>query len=329
MDLIIQTVSPNTGPATGGTELTIRGTGFAAGTVVMVGGWAASDVTVLGSDTITAKTPASSIAGAVDVTVTMNGRTGTLANAFRYEVVVNTPPTIKSITAQGTRLRQPANFADYGETIRIAAVVEDAQTSPAELKYDWSASCGGVFSGTGAQVNWTAPVSLGLPQNCVIELVVGDGPRVATSTVTVRLHNSALEIGDLARLFLDEFADSAIAAETTVRNFSDVPNECRLGKAAELDEVQRNRKNYIINSHTYGTSAVTINFGGICAFRSRRADACIATPVEWRSTKLDTGTQEVAKGISQITGVYESSRWWLCRSELQDQITTSGLTFMY
>jgi hypothetical protein len=161
-----------------------------------------------------------------------------------------------------------------------------------------------------------------------VELIVSDGSRVGTGSVAVRLHDSAREVTNLALLFLEEFADSTIAPETTVRNFSDVSNECRDGKAAELKEVQNNRLTRRINSHVYGSATTTINFGGICAFRSRPADACVATPVEWRSTKLDDGSAELAQGISFITAVYQSSRWWLCRSEYRPNSGTS-LTFMY
>ena len=326
-DLIIQTVTPSAGPATGGTEVTIRGTGFAVGTAVSIGGRPATDVTVRGTDTITAKTPASATAGSVDISVTVNGRTGTLASGFRYEVVVNTAPTIKSIVAQGMRTRQPANFADYGETIRITAVVEDAQTPSAQLKYDWTDRCGGTFTGSGAQVNWTAPISLGLPQNCAFELIVSDGPRIATNTFVVRLHNSALEVAALAREFLDEFANSTIPAATTVRNFSD---SCP-GKAEELEQVSKNRQDLVINSHTYGVANVTVAFGASCSSGNRRKngdDACILTPVEWRSTVKATGAPDIAKGISVITGVYRESRWWLCDS-LFDGSTTLSLQHLY
>lgn len=308
VDLVIQTVTPSAGPATGGTEVTIRGGGFAAGTVVMVGGRAASDVTVRGTDTITAKTPASSTAGAVEIAVTLNGRTVSLPNGFRYEVVTNTAPSIKSIAAQGTRPRQPANFADYGETIRITAVVEDAQTAPAQLKYEWVSRCGGTFSGSSAQVNWTAPVSLGLPQNCAIELIVSDGPRIATSTVMVRVHNSTIEVGDLALQFLKDFADNTISAATAVRNFSD---SCP-GKTSEFNDVSDVRRDFIINSYTYGAATVTVNFGGLC--KTKTADACVRTPVEWRSTRKPSTVELPVKGVSTISGIYRESRWWLCDS---------------
>ena len=327
VEFAVQSVSPSTGPATGGTELTIRGAGFATGATVTIGGRPATDVAVRGADMITAKTPASTIAGAVDIAVLVNGRSGTLAGGFRYEVVTNTTPTIKSVVAQGKRVRQPANFGDYGETLTVTAVVEDAQTNPAALTYQWHA-CGGTFTGTGPQVEWKAPASGALPTTCTIEVIVSDGPRVVTGSVVVRLHNSATEVGALALEFLTEFADSHLPAdERIVRNFSDTPNECREGKAAEISDIQKNRNDLTINSHTYGAPTVTVNFGGVCAFRNRSADACIALSVEWHSTWNSTGAPEVAKGTARLTGVYQNSRWWLCRSEWQGT-TTSGLRFM-
>jgi hypothetical protein len=320
VDLVIQSVSPSNGPATGGTELTIRGTGFAAGAAITVGGRAATDITVRGADTITAKTPPSTIAGAVDVAVALNGRTSTLAGAFKYDVATNTAPIVKSVIAQGKRLREPPNFADYGETITVTAVVEDAQTPIAQLNYQWVA-CGGTFSGTGTQVQWTAPIVVGPSSTCTVELVVSDGPRVGTGSVAVRLHDSANEVANLALLFLEEFADSTIPPAVTVRNFSD---SCP-GKAAELKEVTQNREDYIILSHVYGAAKTTIDFGGMC--KRKASDACVITPVEWRSTYKPTGRLEVATGISTISAIYTGSRWWLCDS-LADGSSTLGFWFM-
>ena len=328
VELAIQSVSPHAGPATGGTEVTIRGAGFAAGTSVTIGGRPASDVSVRGADMLTLRTPSSVVAGTVDVVVSLNGRTGTLAGGFRYEPTgPNTAPVIRSITAQGRRLRQPASYADYGETIQITLVVEDAETPASQLTYEWRA-CDGTFSGTGPQVEWTAPAIGSLPSTCTIEVIVLDGPHIQTRSVLVRVHNTMAEVGALALLFLEEFATSTIPAATTVRNFSELSDECRKGKADELEEVQNNRRDYVINSHTYGAPAVTVNFGGICAFRAQPADACIATPVVWRSTRLDTGAPELAQGVSHITSVYQDSRWWLCRSGYRPDAGTS-LRFMH
>ena len=321
VELVLQSVSPNAGPATGGTEITIRGTGFAAGTTVTIGGRPATDVNVRSSDMITAKTPSSSIASLVDVAVTLNGRTSTLATGFRYDPTApNTPPVITSITAQGRRPRQPAAFADYGETIQITLGVQDAETAPAQLIYQWRA-CDGTFVGTGPQVDWTAPAIGSLPSTCTIDVTVTDGPHILTRSIVVRLHNSIAEVGALALEFLTEFANNLIPAADTVRNFS---SSCP-GKTSELEDVTYIRDTRIINSHLYGTPAVTVSFGGSC--KSKTSDACVTTSVQWNSTVKESGATEIAKGTSTISGVYRDSRWWLCDS-LYDGASSLGLRFM-
>ncbi len=313
-------MAPVAGPASGGTELTIRGAAFAAGAAISVGGKPATDVAVRGADTIAARTPASTIAGPVDVTVTQNGRTAVLTGGFRYEPAgPNTAPVIRSITAQGRRARQPPMFADYGETIQITLVVEDAESPVAQLAYQWQQTCSGTFVGTGPQVEWTAPSGGTLPSMCTINVTVTDGPHVLTRSIAVRVHNSVAEVGALALEFLEEFANSAIPAEMTVRNFS---SSCP-GKAAELKDVQDNRRDYIHVSHTYGPAKTTIAFGGIC--KTKTADACVITPVEWRSTYIPTKELKTASGISTISGIYRDSRWWLCDSLADGGSTLSSL----
>ena len=261
----------------------------------------------------------------MDVAVTLNGRTQVLSGGFRYEPAPpNTAPVIRSIAAQGRRfLRQPPSYADYGETIQVSVVVEDAETAPAQLVYRWLAACGGVFTGTGPQVEWTAPALGPLPSTCTVEVIVTDGPHVVVRSIVVRLHDSREEVGNLALLFLNEFADSTIPAERTVRNFSD---SCASGKASELQDVTNNRATRIINSHLYGTPAATVAFGGVC--QSKTADACVVTAVEWNSTVIATKAVEIAKGISTISGVYRDSKWWLCDSSF-DGASSLGLHFMH
>ena len=86
----VTSVSPNNGPAAGGTAVTITGTNFATGATVTFGGIAATNVAVTNSTTITATTPAGG--GAVTVTVTVNGQSGSLANGFTYSGSVPTAP---------------------------------------------------------------------------------------------------------------------------------------------------------------------------------------------------------------------------------------------
>ena len=87
----VTSISPNFGTVTGGTLVTINGTGFVAGATVTLGGTAATNVVVVSSIKITAKTPAHA-AGAVNVTVTnTDTSTGTLTNGYNYQPQVFDP----------------------------------------------------------------------------------------------------------------------------------------------------------------------------------------------------------------------------------------------
>jgi hypothetical protein len=83
----LTSVSPNNGPAAGGTAVTITGTNFASGATVAFGGAAATNVVVASATSITATTPAHS-SGAVTVTVTVNGQSGSLSSGFSYNAAV-------------------------------------------------------------------------------------------------------------------------------------------------------------------------------------------------------------------------------------------------
>ncbi|PYP89132.1 MAG: hypothetical protein DMF61_03970 [Blastocatellia bacterium AA13] len=80
----VTSASPSSGPDTGGTAVTISGTGFLAGATVKFGGTAATNVNVVNGTSITATTPAH-IAGAADVVVTnTDGQSGGRSAAFTY-----------------------------------------------------------------------------------------------------------------------------------------------------------------------------------------------------------------------------------------------------
>jgi beta-lactamase superfamily II metal-dependent hydrolase len=80
----VTSVSPPAGKTTGGKSVTIQGTGFQSGATVTFGGSAATNVVVVSSTTITAKTPAHA-GGAVNVTVTnTDTSSGTLTNGYTF-----------------------------------------------------------------------------------------------------------------------------------------------------------------------------------------------------------------------------------------------------
>jgi hypothetical protein len=84
--LTLQAVAPNHGPAAGGTEVRLAGTGFDAGvTGVLVGGTAATGVVAESANILRILTPPGS-PGAADIVVSANGgATAILTGAFTYE----------------------------------------------------------------------------------------------------------------------------------------------------------------------------------------------------------------------------------------------------
>ena len=97
----VGSVSPNNGPTAGGTPVTITGTNFASGATVTFGGAAATNVSVVNSTTITATTPAGT-AGAVTVTVTVSGQSGSLSSGFTYNGTGGTTYSDNFMRADGS-----------------------------------------------------------------------------------------------------------------------------------------------------------------------------------------------------------------------------------
>lgn len=113
-------VSPASGLSTGGEVIDITGSGFSGGSrpTVTLGGTAATDVTVVSDTRITATTPARA-AGAVDVTVSRDGGTGTKAGAYTYNqgywlrVTNSQPPGTGASTERSTGAVRTSALGDW------------------------------------------------------------------------------------------------------------------------------------------------------------------------------------------------------------------------
>lgn len=79
----VTSIAPASGPAAGGTAVTITGTNFTGATAVTIGGTSATSIVVSNATTITAVTPAGT-AGARNVVVTTPYGTGTGVGLFTY-----------------------------------------------------------------------------------------------------------------------------------------------------------------------------------------------------------------------------------------------------
>jgi hypothetical protein len=240
----------------------------------------------------------------------------------------NNLPVIDSIAIQGTRAKEPANFADLGEAVPVVAKVHDDETAADQLEYQWSATAG-TFTGTGASVTWTAPAAATTPVDVTITLKVvekygfaGVPPAFShdvSGTAALSLHDSVAEVGGMARQFLLDFSDSSIRdVPYIMRNFD---MTCGDAAQAEFDQVANNRQVFNIFRWNIGPASVTIPFGnGFCPIpsnRTQRGDACAAVPSHWESTVLKDRSVQIVDGIDFVSAYYrqDSKAWKLCDSQ--------------
>jgi hypothetical protein len=330
---VVTSVTPDAGPTEGGTALTIRGARFAVGAAVTLGGRPATDVSVQSAEVITATSPAGLAAGAADVVVSVGGKNGSLPGGFTYLVAPdNEPPVIASVTARGSRPREPANFADLGESLTVTATVTDEETEPEDLEYQWSATLG-VFTGSGSRVTWRAPSSADTPVNVTITLRVierygsNDAFRhEVTRTRVVSLHDSIAEVGDMARRFLVEFSKPQTNKDwrDIMADFDLAGNTCPNPSLidGEREDVIEHYTYYVMHHYSVGAATVTVRFDSECSVpgrSSRAGDACASVPVMWDSTDTRTDNRGVTSGIDYISAAYSSSarRWRLCSSDFR------------
>jgi hypothetical protein len=120
----ITSISPTSGPSSGGTTVTITGTGFTGATAVTFGNSSATNYTVVNATTITATAPAGTSTQFVQVTapggVTANGA----SDAYTY----NSPPTLTTIaptsgpTTGGTTVSLTGTNFTAASTVTVGGV---------------------------------------------------------------------------------------------------------------------------------------------------------------------------------------------------------------
>src|SRR5258708_7723067 len=175
-------VSPNSGPAAGGTAVTITGTNFVTGATVTLGGTAATSVVVVNASQITATT-GEHAAGAVNVVVTNpDTQSGTLANGYTYttgvaigfaQVAAATPVSAAQVTVAYPGAQTIGNLnvvvVGWNDTTSTVQSLTDSAGNPYSLAI-------GPTSGTG------------LRQSIYYAANVKGG----SNTVTVTFNQSAL-----------------------------------------------------------------------------------------------------------------------------------------
>jgi len=178
---IVMTMTPQTGPTTGGTTFTLAGSNFGMGARVFFDNVEATGVNVASAFVITGSTPPHG-AGAVDVRVTnADGQSGTLAGGFTF----NAPPTIAAVRPGAGPLSGGSTLVVTGTGFANGATVT-------------------IGTGTATNVRVLSPTQL---------LVVT--PSGAAGAADVRVTNTDGQAVTLARGFLFEPADQTVGRAMT------------------------------------------------------------------------------------------------------------------
>jgi formylglycine-generating enzyme required for sulfatase activity len=114
----IASISPASGPESGGTSITITGTNLLGASAVRIGGTLATGLTVVDATTLTCTTPAGT-AGARDVQVTVPGGSVTRTGGFTYAAV----PSIAGVSPGSGVLSGGATITITGTNLSGASAV--------------------------------------------------------------------------------------------------------------------------------------------------------------------------------------------------------------
>jgi len=134
--LTVSSVSPISGPAAGGTTVTISGVNFQTGVSVTFGGFAATSVTLSNSTTIVAVTPEHS-SGSVTVAVTnSNGQSATLSSAFKFHSIdlLWNAPSSSPVTIAGYNVYRAISSAGPFGRLNSSTPVTNTSFSDANVQ---------------------------------------------------------------------------------------------------------------------------------------------------------------------------------------------------
>jgi hypothetical protein len=129
--ITLTSVSPNGGLTTGGTTITLTGTGFAIGTTVTIGGVAATGCTVVNGTSMTCVTPANTV-GSKNVVATKGTESATLTNGFIYAaaLALSAVSPTSGTTAGGTAITLTGQAFAAGATVTVGGVAATGCTVP-------------------------------------------------------------------------------------------------------------------------------------------------------------------------------------------------------
>ncbi len=222
----VSELSPTSGPAAGGTLVTITGTNLAGATAVDFGTAAATNITVVNSTTITADSPAGS--GVVDVTVATPGVTSAKSSADEFTYVVAPAVTGLSptsgpaaggslVTITGANLTGPT-AVDFGTTAATNITVVSSTTITADSPAGAGIVDVTVNTPAGRSATSSADQFTYVPGPAVSDLSPTSGPLAGGTLVTITGTNlagaTAVDFGATAATNITVVSSTTITADS-------------------------------------------------------------------------------------------------------------------
>jgi hypothetical protein len=299
----VTSVSPNSGPVTGGTSVTISGANFTGAAVVRFGGTAATLFTVSSATSITAISPAGN-ASTVDITVTTPGGTSATSatDQFNYSMIVATVAVTSSL-----------NPSMSGQSVTFTATVSTSAGVPTG---NVTFKDGATVLGTGTLSSGTAALStaaLAIGTHSITATYSGDSNFAASispvlvqtisQTATTTTITSSLNPSEIGKsVTFTASVSSASGVPTGIVAFKDGAGV--LGTAT----LSGGMAALSTSSLTLGSHNITANYVGVANFAASVSGTLIQavnTPAD--SLKLRALQVLVTPVVGQVSGQAVSS----------------------
>ena len=310
-------VSPSSGLASGGTSVTITGSGFSSASTVAFGTTAATGVTDVSATQITATAPAG--AGVEDVTVTTSGNTSAISSSDQFTyvpIVTGVSPSsgpagggsVVTITGSGFTAASTVEFGTTAGTgVTYVSATEIKATAPAEAvgPVDITVTTSGKTSAISTADEFTYVPS-------VTGVSPSSGPAGGGSVVTITGSGftaaSTVEFGTIAGTGVTFVSATQITATAPAEAVG--PVDVTVTTSGETSAISSSDKFTYLPSVTSispssgpagGGSVVTIDGSGFTAASTVEFGTVAATGVTYVSATQITATAPAGAGIVDVT----------------------------
>jgi hypothetical protein len=343
----VTSVSPASGPSSGGTTVMIAGTGFVAGAAVTIGS-AATSVNVVSESEITATT-STALAGSDEVVVSDAGGTSTGGPSFTYLP----PPTVTSITptsgpsAGGTPVTIHGSGFLGGATVTIGNAATSVNVvSETEIRATTAPTSAGsdevvVSDANGTSTGGPSYTYISLFAPTVTSITPTSGPAAGGTAVTIKgsgfLTGSTVTIGNAATSVnvVSETEIEATTAATPAGSYEVVVSD--VGGTSSGGPSYTYVAPPIVTSITptsgpsSGGTAVTLKGSGFVAgatvtIGNAATSVSVVSETEIKATTAATaaGSNEVVVTDSRGTSTGGSSYTYLAAPKVTSITPTSG-----